>query len=235
MAGTLVLPLLLPTLLSAIISGRLVTKYGNYRLPICIGWTIACVGTGLLIAWYAETNLGFQVVTMIILGCGTGAVLNAQNFACQAMCNPPKANIPQQSDGSAKSGGKSESGQEARAAAMYLFARQFGFALGVAIGGTTFQNVMALKLEWLGLPLDAAQHAEAYINVLFQMPSGPEKTGITDAYTYGFVGCISVFLAVSVVALVLSLLFVEQFDMTTSNDTEHTLEARQVMFRKENS
>ncbi|KAK9413967.1 hypothetical protein SUNI508_11419 [Seiridium unicorne] len=221
MAGTLMLSLLLPTFLSAVTTGRLVTKYADYRLPICIGWMIACIGTGLLIAWYTNPNTIFQVFTQIILGVGTGAVLHAQNSTWQAMYNLP-AKRDHAMDTQPNLEGR-QIDQEARTAVIYLFSRQFGYALGVGIGGTTFQNVMALKLGWLNLPLDAARNPEAFVSILSKMTSGPQKMGIINAYTYGFMGCASVVLCVSVIALILSLLFVNQFDMKTTNDTQHVL------------
>ncbi|KAI1848571.1 hypothetical protein JX265_011575 [Neoarthrinium moseri] len=213
-AGVDVLALLLPTLLSAIVTGRLITRTRNYRWAICVGWFIACIGTGFLLVWSVHSSTVFWAFSQIILGVGTGAVLNAQNFACQAMCKP--------ADGT-------RTGEEGVAAAMYLFSRQFGFALGVGIGGTAFQNVMALKLEWEGLPVDPARHAEGYVAVLSSMQDGHEKASIREAYEFGFMGCFSVFLGVSVVALILSLIFVEQFDMNRAQDSEHKLQPRRAI------
>ncbi|KAH8664680.1 major facilitator superfamily transporter [Xylariales sp. PMI_506] len=210
-AGINVLPLLLITLVSAIATGAVVTRVGNYRWAICIGWLMACIGSSLVLYWPTNSSVGVWVPTQIVLGVGTGAVLNAQNFACQAMCG---------------------AGDEGPAAAMYLFARQFGFALGVGIGGTTFQNVMALKLRWEGLDESLAQEAEGYVSVLNTMPDGtPGKSEIIDAYKLGFVGCFAVYLGVSVIASILSILFVKQVEMNKAIQSEHQLHEKPTILK----
>ncbi|ORY71488.1 major facilitator superfamily transporter [Pseudomassariella vexata] len=201
-AGVAMLASCLSITLAGIISGRVVTRFNNYRWAICIGWLLASLGAGLTLEWQNNNHKAVWIVTQLILGFGQGAVLNAQNFACQAMCKP---------------------GEEGVAAAMYVFVRQFGFALGVSIGGTTFQNVMALKLGRLGLPVELAKQAEGYIDTLVAMPPSEEKNKIVDSYTFGFMGCYEVLLGVSVVALILSVLFVKQCDMNKDLDTEHKL------------
>ncbi|KAK2051268.1 MFS general substrate transporter [Colletotrichum caudatum] len=115
---------------ASIITGRLVTATNNYRRPIWAGWTLASIASGLMLLWDAETPAKVWAPTLVLLGLGQGPVLNAQNVASHALCNE---------------------GDEARAAAMYAFLRQFGMAVGVGVGGSVFQNVMRRKLEELGL------------------------------------------------------------------------------------
>ncbi|KAI8628044.1 major facilitator superfamily transporter [Xylariaceae sp. FL1651] len=201
--GVSMLPATLTVTMMGIICGRLVTRYNNYRWPVCIGWLVASIGAGLFIIWPYNNSAGVWVVTYLIIGTGQGAVLNAQNFASQAMC---------------------KKGDEAAAAAMYAFVRQFGMALGVGVGGTAFQNVMAIKLRQLGLPVDIAKQAESYISVLHTMPDGEHKNKIFEAYNYGFTGLYSFYLGVSFFALVVSLLFVKNADLTRVHESEHKLE-----------
>lgn len=73
------------------------------------------------------------------------------------------------------------------AAATYTFLRQIGMAIGVGIGGTVFQNAMALKLSWEGLETNIAKHSEVFIAELKQMPNGSVlKLHILDAV----LGCV---------------------------------------------
>ncbi|KAI2634654.1 major facilitator superfamily transporter [Xylaria nigripes] len=210
--GVTLLPATLTVTSAGIICGRLVTRYNNYRWFVWTGWFIASIGAGLFIIWPHNDSAGVWVVTYLIIGVGQGVILNAQNFASQAMC---------------------KLGDEAEAAAMYAFVRQFGMALGVGIGGTTFQNVMALKLRWLGLPVEIAKQAEGYIGILHTLPAGDFKNNVMAAYKYGFTGLYSFYLAISVVALVISLLFVKSVDLTRQHHSEHRLDGSR--FEKQKS
>lgn len=106
---------------------------------------------------------------------------------------------------------------------MYSFMRHFGSALGVGIGGTTFQNVMALKLDWYGLPKELAKNAEGYITLFHAMPASEQKTQILKSYVFGFQGVYYAYLAVSAVALLLSLV-IKHYDMNKELRTEHQLQ-----------
>jgi hypothetical protein len=143
---------------------------------------------------------------LILLGFGHGSILNAQNFGTQAMC---------------------KAGDESAAAAMYGFFRQFGSALGVGIGGSCFQNIMALKLQSEGLPVEIVRNAEAFVGELEALPDSDVKTSILDGYRYGFQGVYAMFLGISALAFCLSLL-VKHFDMNKKLDTKHTLEKNRV-------
>ncbi|KAI1185530.1 major facilitator superfamily transporter [Nemania serpens] len=201
--GVAMLPATLTVTGAGIICGRLVTRYNNYRWAICVGWLIASIGAGLFLIWPHHDGVGVWLVTYLVIGTGQGAILNAQNFATQAMC---------------------KQGDEAAAASMYAFVRQFGMALGVGIGGTTFQNVMAIKLRWLGLPVEIAKQAESYIAVLHSLPSGTYKDNVLEAYKYGFTGLYAFYLGLSVVALGLSLVFIKNVDLTRHLESEHRLD-----------
>ena len=107
---------------------------------------------------------------------------------------------------------------------MYVFSRQVGMSLGVGIGATTFQNVMSLKLKWEGLPTSIATHAEAYIPTLHALPYGTTRDVIYDSYKFGIQIVFAVALALSVVALILTVLFMKNVNMDRKLDTEHILD-----------
>lgn len=204
-AGVALLPLLFTITLSGMITGRLVTRFNNYRWPIWIGWFVGAVSPGMVMIWRTNDSAAVWVLTYVIGGLGQGAILNAQNFASQAICNP---------------------GDEGKAAAMYTFSRQVGMSLGVGIGATTFQNVMKLKLRWEGLPTSIATHAEAYIPTLHGLPPGPMRDAIYDAYKFGIQIVFSVSLALSVLTLVLTVVFMKHVDMNRKLNTEHLLDSQ---------
>ncbi|KAK8101844.1 major facilitator superfamily transporter [Apiospora kogelbergensis] len=201
-AGLALFPVMFTLVPGSIVTGALVTRFNNYQYAIWIGWVLCAVGSGLTVLWDLDTPVWQWVITLIIVGLGHGAILNAQNFATQAMCQP---------------------GEEGAAAGMYGFVRQFGTAVGVGIGGSAFQNVMARKLEWEGLPSALADNAEAFVETLRTMPDGlAEKTRILGAYVYGFHGVLGVYVAAAGVAFFVSLL-VRHRDMNKAIDTEHRL------------
>lgn len=206
-AGVALLPLLFVITVSGMITGRLVTRFNNYRWPVWIGWAVGAVSPGLVMVWRRNDSAVVWVFTYIIGGLGQGAILNAQNFAAQAICDP---------------------GDEGKAAAMYTFSRQVGMSLGVGIGATTFQNVMKLKLGWEGLPTSIATHAEAYIPTLHDLPPGTMRDIIYDAYKFGFQIVFSVSLALSVVTLFLTIVFMKHVDMDRKLDTEHLLDSQNI-------
>jgi hypothetical protein len=149
------------------------------------------------------TPIAAWVVILIALGFGHGAVLNAQNFAAQAMCM---------------------SGREGQAAAMYAFLRQFGMTLGVVIGGTIFQNIMSIKLRSQGLSSDIALHSEAFLVELARLPANSDlKNQILDAYVYGLSGLYLFFTCMSAIAFLLSLL-IREFEMQEEVRTDHVLQ-----------
>jgi len=205
--GAALLPVMLTLVPGGIVTGALVTRSSNYRPPIWIGWVLTTVGTGLSILWTTNQATALWVVTLIILGFGHGAILNAQNFATQAMCKP---------------------GEEGAAAAMYAFLRQFGMALGVGVGGTCFQNVMALKLQSEGVDTDIARNSEAFVEQLGLLPDSDFKTNVLNGYAFGLMGVYAVYVGMSGLAFLVSLL-IKHCDMNKKLDTEHTLEKNRVL------
>lgn len=205
MAGVNMLPAVLVLVPGSVITGRLVTRFDNYRIAIWLGWTLAVASAVVSVVWqFIDVSTAVWAVTFILLGLGHGAVLNAQNFATQAMC---------------------QEGDEGHAAAMYLFIRQIGAAIGVGVGGTTFQNVMLLKLEWEGLPTAIAHDAEAFLLKLARLsPEDEFRRRVTDAYIFGFGGVFQVYLGVAAVSLIISLVFIKHFTLNKALSSEHVLE-----------
>ncbi|KAK6070365.1 MFS multidrug transporter [Seiridium cupressi] len=203
-AGVNLLPSALITVPGSIITGRLVTRYNNYRYFVWVGWAIATLNTILAVLWkFVNVTTAVWAVTFIIFGLGQGMILNSQQFATQAMCRP---------------------GDEGHAASMYLFLRQFGAVIGVGVGGSVFQNVMAIKLGWEGLDTQVANEAESYVLIPHSMPDGdPTKEKFLDAYRYGFGGVFDVYLGVAAVALILSLVFIKHYSLDREIGSEHVL------------
>ena len=203
--GLVLLPVTVTLVPGSIVTGALVTRSKNYRYSIWVGWALTAIASGLSVLWDIDTPASLWATTLVILGIGHGSVLNAQNFATQAMCRP---------------------GEEGVAAAMYGFLRQLGMALGVGIGTAAFQNTMSLKLGWEGLPQDIATQSEGFIVELLQLPDDSQlKIQALDAYVFGFRGVYTVFASVSGLAFFISL-FIKQVDMDREIRTDQSLAKR---------
>lgn len=210
--GLALLPVTCTLVPGSILTGVLVTRTGNYRYPVCAGWALTTVASGLTILWDVDTPASLWATTLVLLGFGHGAILNAQNFATQAMCKPR---------------------EEGLAAGMYGFLRQCGMALGVGVGTSAFQNTMTLKLGWEGLSKEIAAQSEAFVTELSKLPHDAAlRMRILDAYVYGFHGVYTVFASVSGLAFVISL-FMKQVDMDREMSTEHTMTGRDTVMESE--
>lgn len=212
--GVGLLPVMVTLVPASIVAGALITRTGSYRASIWAGWAAVAVGCGLTTLWDARTPTATWAASLVVLGLGHGAVLNAQNFAAQAI-SPP--------------------GREAAAASAYAFMRHFGTALGVGVGGSAFQNVMAARLRALGVPGAAAwaANAEGWLPRLRALLMGMGQEGddddnralgaeVLDGYVSGLRGVFRVYLAVSGAALLVSLL-VRHYDMNKDLSSEHEL------------
>ncbi|KAI0859320.1 major facilitator superfamily transporter [Xylaria cubensis] len=206
-AGVALLPNLLGFAISGIVTGRLVTRFNNFRWAIWIGWFLGSIGAALYTIWPVNDSKPVWVISLLLAGLAHGAILTAQNFATQAMC---------------------KLGDEGAAAAMYIFVRQLGIAVGVGIGATTFQNVLKLKLGWDGLPTEIADHADTYLPTLHSLPEGPARDAIYDAYKFGFQIVFATWLAISVLILFLCLVFIKHADMNRKLMSEHHLDSKRM-------
>lgn len=155
------------------ITNALITRFGSYRPYIWVGFTVGTLGGGLFAMFNDQTKTPVWAVCQCIYGAGMGMVLSAVNVSIQAAVDPEHAG---------------------RAAGMYAFMRSIGMALGVAIGGTVFQNVMKAELVKLGVPhaAEIAKNSEAYVEVLKHMSTvgqeGMLRAGVMLGYVHGFRG-----------------------------------------------
>lgn len=137
------------------------TRIGRYRWAIWSGWVITAIGCGLLLLLDEHTKTPVWAVILAIFGIGHGMLLTSVNVGIQAVSHVEDAG---------------------RAAAMYAFMRTLGMSIGVAIGGTVFQNVMSNKLDELGLPDSIAHNSEAFVKTMaLMLPTDPTRMGALQA------------------------------------------------------
>jgi predicted MFS family arabinose efflux permease len=179
--GVKLLPLFCSLLPGFIIASQVISRYGCFRLAICCGWILTTIGVGLFILLDENTKTLFWFGMSIVFGVGNGMLLSAINFGIQTLVLTEDAG---------------------RAASMYTFMRSLGMAIGVAVGGTVFQNVMNYKIRELGLSESIVQEAEGYIAVLKTLAkSDPIRIKAIQAYVYGFHGVFVVLMGISLLGL----------------------------------
>lgn len=183
-SGVNILPITCLLLPGSIFVSVLSSRLGRFRWAIWIGWAITAIACGLLGLLDQDTPTPTWAVIFSIFGIGSGMVLTSVNAAIQAI---------------------SPSAVCGRAAAMYAFMRSIGMTVGVAVGGTVFQNVMIRKLDELSLPASIAHNAEAFIDQLKAMePTDPTRVGALVAYVHGIHGVFWLTTGVALFGLVVS-------------------------------
>ncbi|KAK1585373.1 major facilitator superfamily transporter [Colletotrichum navitas] len=192
--------LLLP---GSIIVSVLTSRLGRFRWAIWSGWAITSTGCGLLVLLDENTTTTMWAIYLAVFGIGNGMVLTSVNVGTQAISRVEDCG---------------------RAACMYAFMRTLGMSVGVAVGGTTFQNVMTNRLEELGLSEAIAKNAEIYATHLAAMdPADPERVGALSAYVTGFRGVFWVMTATAVFGF-LSSLIIRKHTMDRTHESKFTLQ-----------
>jgi hypothetical protein len=186
---------------SSVIVAILISKLGTYRWALWIGWAITVTATGLLILFYVNTSTGEWVGIMLVLGLGHGVLFNSLLFAAQAV-SPPK--------------------DVAYAASLYTFMRTVGFAIGVVVGSTVFQNMMSKALQNYGLPTELAANAEGYISTLKTLPASAQKDLILKAYSQGLQGVFEVLTGIGGLGIIATV-FIPHRSMDRPLESDHTL------------
>ncbi|KAK1776661.1 major facilitator superfamily domain-containing protein [Copromyces sp. CBS 386.78] len=196
--------LLLP---GSIIISLMTSRLGRFRWSIWSGWVLATIGCGLLHYLRQDTKTAIWAVILAIFGIGHGMLLTSVNVGIQAISRVEDAGS---------------------AAAMYAFMRTLGMSLGVAIGGTVFQNVMVKRLGELGLPVEIAHNSEQFVRQMAAMdPSDPVRVGALEAYVAGFHGVYWTITGAGVAALICSL-FIQRHSMDKILESKFVLRGAKV-------
>jgi EmrB/QacA subfamily drug resistance transporter len=134
-SGLRLLPLMVGLLTTSIVSGRLVSRWGRYRIFPIIGTATMTVGLYLLSHLGVTTGIWLSSLYMLVLGAGIGASLQVLVVAVQ--------NAVSYADLGAATGGAT-------------FFRSIGGSFGTATFGAVFSNVLAgdlaAALHGLALP-----------------------------------------------------------------------------------
>jgi EmrB/QacA subfamily drug resistance transporter len=118
-AGLEMLPLVGGLLITSITSGIMVSKWGQYRPFIWIGFILSSVGIGLLTLLRVDSSRGSQIGFMLIIGLGLGLCMQTMMLAAQSAVATKDIAV---------------------VTANATFFRTVGSVMGVAIAGTVFNN-----------------------------------------------------------------------------------------------
>jgi EmrB/QacA subfamily drug resistance transporter len=165
-SGLRLLPLMAGLLTTSIITGRLVTKWGRYRIFPIIGTATMTVGMYLLSHLGVTTSDWLASLYMLVLGAGIGASLQVLVVAVQ--------NAVSYTDLGAATGGAT-------------FFRSIGGSFGTAVFGAVFANVLAgnlvAALRGLSLPHGLTASSGASPAVLARLPAAVHLGYITGYAT----------------------------------------------------
>ena len=150
---------------AALVVGVLIGKLGTYRWALWQGWAVTCLGLGLLVLLDAHSSVPQWLFLNLVSGLGTGILYPAMQFAVQAA---------------------SSDADLAVAVALFSFFRALGQAVGVAVGGTIFQNrlhaALAARPDVAPDALALSKDAAALARTISDMPVGAARTELVDAY-----------------------------------------------------
>lgn len=140
----------------SIVSGIIMRRLGKFRWAIWSGWAITILSTGLIILLDTNIQNYGWILILITTGIGYGLLLMSLNYCIQIWADSKEAS---------------------NAALMYTFLRSCGICLGVAIGGTVFQNQLVIYLQERGLPVGIAADT---ISLITSLRENPAKDIIAD-------------------------------------------------------
>ncbi|KAL8651755.1 MAG: hypothetical protein Q9226_004560 [Calogaya cf. arnoldii] len=187
---------------ASIVIGILITVTGRYRWAIWSGWVLTVLGTGLLYLLDVDTSTVSWIFINLVGGLGMGMLFPSMAFAIQA----------------------SQTNEDlAFAIAMFSFFRAFGQAIGVAVGGTVFQNQMKSKLlsypALASMAEEYSKDASGLVQIIKSMQDDVVKRNLQQAYADSLKVVWATMCGLGAVGLILSL-GTKGLDMNKPLETE---------------
>ena len=186
----------------SVVTGILVTITGRYRWALWSGWVLTTLGMGILYLLDIDTTIVQWIFINLVPGIGMGLLFPSMAFSIQA----------------------SSTNQDlAFAVAMFSFFRAFGQAIGVAIGGTVFQNQMKKRLmAYPALASKAEEYsrdASSLVQIIKQLPADSTRAQLIQSYADSLKIVWVTMCALSAFAMILSF-FTEGLDLNKPLETE---------------
>jgi MFS family permease len=118
-AGLLLTPLMLGIIIMSVVSGRLISRTGRYRVFPIVGTALMILGFGLLATFDVDTSRTEVAVAMVIIGCGLGNTMQVLVLAVQNSVDHSDLGI---------------------ATSASMFFRSIGGTVGIALFGAILNN-----------------------------------------------------------------------------------------------
>jgi hypothetical protein len=189
-SGIRILPLLLATVLSSVVSGGLITAAGYYTPFLLGGAVLFCIGAGLLSTCTVSTHFAKLLGYQILIGIGGGFAFQIPIVAVQAV-------LPL--------------GDVAIGTACVMFFQALGGALSVSIGQTVFKNGLIRGTRKFAPQVDPyallMAGATEIRSVLARLGLVDQLPGTLQAYMVGLTDCFRVVIVFAVAAVVTACFF----------------------------
>jgi len=204
MSGVLLIPLVVATALTGVVSGMVIHKTGRYKELLWIGTALLTAGAGSFIAFEADSSIGQIIGLTIFFGLGSGMLFEAPLIALQT-------SVKQQ--------------DIATATSTLNFVRVLFVAISVIVGGTVFQNSMDQQSEHLvkvvGLSPSIAEEftgnaAAANVALVAQIMDPVQQDAVKKAYAWAIRNMWIMFTGVAAIGLLASM-----FVTTSKLDSDH--------------
>jgi len=166
-SGLQITPLMFGLVLTSVLSGRLITRIGRYKVFPVLGTAITVVAFWLLSHVSVTTSLTMLSVWMLVLGVGVGATMQVIVLAVQNA-------VDYRDMGTATSSN--------------TFFRTMGGAFGTAIFGAILTNRLTANLTHL-VPLDALQRYHGVLQGTPQQIHGlpqPVLHGVLESFVRSY-------------------------------------------------
>ncbi|KAK4897305.1 hypothetical protein LTR27_004825 [Elasticomyces elasticus] len=191
---------------AAIVVGILISKFGVYRWAIWSGWTLVLIGMATRVVLHVHASTATWVIVNLISGIGLGMLIPSLTFAVQAA-------VPNK--------------DQAYGVSLFTFFRAFGQCVGVAIGGAIFQNSMKREIS---RHASIAEHASEWsaeasslVQVIKHMEHGVARDDLLESFANALIVVWMVMVALSAVALILSL-GTQHYDLDRPLETDQGLQ-----------
>jgi EmrB/QacA subfamily drug resistance transporter len=197
-SGLLLIPMVVGILVTAILSGQLISKNGRYKAFPIVGSALVAAAALLMSTLDVDTSVVVLCLYVFVLGAGVGLLMQTLVLAVQN--DFPAANV-----GTATSANN--------------FFREIGATLGTAVVGTIFTNRLtdSLSPTDTGPAGDVDSLTPAMVNAL---PDDMRDT-IVNAYQHALVPVFGYLVPVFVIGLVLAFLLPEKKLAATNDPLVH--------------
>ena len=179
-SGIDTLPMVLALVVSAIISGSIITRTGWYNPWMFFSATLMSIGAGLITTWRVDTGHAKWIGYQVIFGLGLGTGMQQSSLAAQAILS--QIDVP-------------------TGVSIMFLAQNLGGAIFISVGQSVFTNHLVSGLSAIA-GIDASQILASGATGVRSAVSSSQLTTVLMTYNDALVKAFIVALAVSCFSLV---------------------------------